>query len=452
LNKFNTRMFKIFRNTIKYGDQIFLRDPDTFQLLWIDPVNLQKVIVNESQGRTPEQYVIRDMSPNFENQVASQRPNQDAPVPAYATAAPMQFSGLGGSQTTDTGRRITLGVNESCIDAEHVVHLSTSEGLDKFYPFGQSVLESVFKVYKQKEMLEDAILIYRIQRAPERRVFKIFTGNLQGNMATAFVERIKNEAHQKRIPGAQGGMDATYNPLSINEDYFFPVGPEGKGSSVEILPGGQQLGEIDDLRFFNNKLARGLRVPASYLPQGPEDNTQAVNDGKLGTALIQEHRFNQYCIRLQRGLAQVLDREFKMFLKWRGFNIDSAMFQLEFPEPQNFSSYRDAELATAQIAAFSQIVGTPFISKRFAMEKYLGLTKDEIAKNAKLWRQEAGKTMKVQTTSGDLRSAGASSGSVSADQDLEGMDFGGDMGADTADMGGDTADTATADVEAAPEV
>ena len=82
------------------------------------------------------------------------------------------------------------------------------------------------------------------------------------------------------------------------------------------------IGEIDDLKYFNNKMARGLRVPSSYLPTGPDDSDRALTDGKVGTALIQEYRFNQYCERLQALIVQKLDDEFKMFLKWRGFNIE----------------------------------------------------------------------------------------------------------------------------------
>ena len=193
-------------------------------------------------------------------------------------------------------------------------------------------------LFRSKQLLEDSVLIYRVARAPERRVFKIDVGNMPSHLAMQFVERVKNEMHQRRIPTTTGGgtnmMDSSYNPLSINEDYFFPVTADGRGSSVDTLQGGQNLGEIDDLKYFNNKMARGLRVPSSYLPTGPDDSSVAFNDGKVGTALIQEFRFNQYCERLQKLIVQKLDDEFKMFLKWRGFNIDSGLFNLEFNEPQ----------------------------------------------------------------------------------------------------------------------
>jgi hypothetical protein len=297
--------------------------------------------------------------------------------------------------------------------------MSLNEGLDVFWPFGRSVLEQIYKVFKQKELLEDSILIYRVSRAPERRIFKIDVGNMPSHLAMAFVERVKNEMHQRRIPTITGGganmMDASYNPLSINEDYFFPQGQDGRGSSVETLPGGQNLGEIDDLKYFNNKMARGLRVPSSYLPTGPDDSDRAMNDGKVGTALIQEYRFNQYCERLQSQISQKLDDEFKMFLKWRGFNIDSGLFTLSFCEPQNFASYRQSELDNTRIQAFTSLEQLPYMSKRFMLQRFLGLTEDEIRENEEMWREERDNP-ELQTAGGaDLRSVGITPGAMETD-------------------------------------
>jgi hypothetical protein len=420
LNEFNKRIFKIFRNVIKYGDQVFIRDPETFKLFWTEMSKVTKVIVNEAEGKKPEQYIVKDLNPNFQNLTVtavstsdtfSNHPQVGGPSGSYAQPnAP--FSG---------GSRFQHQQNEAVINAEHVVHISLTEGLDVFWPFGNSVLENVFKVFKQKELLEDAIIIYRVQRAPERRVFKIDVGNMPTHMAMAFVDRIKNEIAQRRIPTQTGGggnmMDATYNPLSTNEDYFFPVTADGRGSSVEPLPGGQNLGEITDLRFFTNKLFRGLRIPSSYLPTGLEDGTQSMNDGKVGTALIQEWRFNQYCKRLQGMVVDKLDQEFKMFMRWRGINIDSSLFDLVFEEPQNFASYSQAEADQARIATFTQLEAYPYFSKRWLMERFLGLSEQEMNDNERLWNEEQGDVETAPAEGADLRSVGVTPGGIS--QDLE---------------------------------
>jgi hypothetical protein len=442
LNKMDQRIFKLFRNTIKYGDQVFVRDPETFEMYWVDMVKVARVIVNESEGKRPEQYIIRDINPNFQNMSVAQKTTQDYYV-SRATGSIGQnnytapngggYGGAGGSGQS----RFTQAMNETCIDARHVVHLSLNEGLDYFWPFGQSILENIFKVYKQKELLEDSVLIYRVQRAPERRVFKIDVGDMPSHMAMQFVERVKNEMHQRRIPTITGGganmMDASYNPLSINEDFFFPFnGSSGRGSSVDTLAGGTNLGEIDDLKYFNNKMARGLRVPSSYLPTGPDDSNLAMNDGRVGTALIQEYRFNQYCMRLQRAIMQKLDDEFKMFLRWRGFNIDAGLFSISFCEPQNFASYRQSELDTTRIAAFTQLEQMPYMSKRFMMKRYLGLTEEEIVENEQLWREERDEPELTTTQGQDLRSIGVTPAGLEQDiamgQELAGAEMGAEAG------------------------
>jgi hypothetical protein len=427
LNEFDTRVFKIFRNVIKYGDQVFVRDPENFKLYWIDMVKVIKVIVNESEGKKPEQYVLKDLNINLQNLTVAQKTNSDfAANPATGLGGTGGGgSGAGGGYTVPSmpyntsGSRFTLGQSEAAVDAKHMVHLSLTEGLDRFWPFGQSILENIFKVYKQKELLEDAVLIYRVQRAPERRMFKIDVGNMPSHMAMAFVERIKNEIHQRRIPSIYGGqsvVDATYNPLSMNEDYFFPVTADGRGSSVEVLPGGQNLGEIDDLRYFNNRLARGLRVPSSYLPTGPDDSNTPLSDGRVGTAMIQEFRFNQYCERLQNYVALKLDEEFKLFMRWRGFNIDSGLFTLKFNPPQNFAAYRQSELDNARVSTFASMEAFPYISKRFALERFLGLTEEEITKNEQLWHEENDSHEEQTPTGSDLRNVGVSVGGIESDE------------------------------------
>jgi hypothetical protein len=424
LNEFDQRMFKIFRNTLKYGDQIFIRDPETYKWYWSEMNRVSKVVVNESQGKKPEIYYIRDIAPNLQNNTITKQPG---PNDTYAHAPYMggSRSYTAGGEVFSPNNRFGAGNNEFPVDAEHVIHLSLTEGLDVNWPFGVSLFEGIFKVFKQKELLEDAIIIYRVQRAPERRMFKIDVGNMPAHLAMQFVERVKNEIHQRRIPTQGGGgqnlMDASYNPLSINEDYFFPQTADGRGSSVEVLPGGQNLGEIDDLRYFTNKLYRSLRIPSSYLPTGPEDSDRVFNDGKVTTALIQEFRFNEYCKRIQRYISPKFDTEFKMFLKYRGFNLDNSIFELRYSEPQNFAAYREMELNASRISSFTGIAQTEFLSKRFMLKKYLGLTELELAENDKLWHEERGQDEPSNLLQGsDLRTVGVTPGGINTDMDTLG--------------------------------
>ena len=421
--QFETRIFRIVRNAFKYGDCFFVRDPETKKWLFVDAAKVSKIIVNESEGKIPEQYVIRDINFNFKELIAV-TPHGTANTAPSGTSSYTSGGGFGrgmvGAAAQPPGTRFSNQQNEIAIDAKNVVHISLSEGLDNNYPFGNSLLESVFKVYKQKELLEDAIIIYRIQRAPERRIFYVDVGNMPAHMAMSFVERVKNEIQQRRIPSSTGGganvIDASYNPLSVNEDYFFPQTAEGRGSKVETLPGGTNLGEITDLRYFTNKLFRALRIPSSYLPTAIDEQPNTVADGKVGTAYIQELRFNEYCKRLQSMIVETFDLEFKLWLHYQGVNIDSSLFELKFNQPQNFAAYRQSELDTARAATFTQVVQIPHLSKRFAMKRFLGMTEDEIKENEKLWMEEQGANIKPPTDAAtELRAAGITPGGMAAE-------------------------------------
>jgi hypothetical protein len=236
----------------------------------------------------------------------------------------------------------------------------------------------------------------------------------------AFVERVKNEIQQRRIPSSTGGgnnvVDSSYNPLSSSEDYFFPQTAEGRGSKVDTLPGGTNLGEITDLRYFTNKLFRALRIPAAYLPTSIDEASNTISDGKVGTAYIQELRFNEYCKRLQSNIVETFDLEFKLWLNNQGINIDSSLFELKFNTPQNFAAYRQAEMDTARAATFAQLQEIPHLSKRFALKRFLGLTEEEIKENERMWREEQGNNLKAPADAGGaMRSVGITPGGMSAE-------------------------------------
>ena len=449
---FETRIFRIVRNTFKYGDCFFVRDPQTQKWLFVDAAKVTKIIVNESEGKIPEQYVIKDINFNFKELIATTPHNTTNTAPSGTSSYSSgggQGRGMVGAAAQSPGTRFHNQTNEVTVDAKHVVHITLSEGLDNNYPFGNSLLESVFKVYKQKELLEDAIIIYRIQRAPERRIFYVDVGNMPAHMAMSFVERVKNEIQQRRIPSSTGGgqnmVDASYNPLSASEDYFFPQTAEGRGSKVETLPGGTNLGEITDLRYFTNKLFRALRIPSAYLPTAVDEAPNSLADGKVGTAYIQELRFNEYCKRLQAMVVETFDVEFKYWMNNNGINIDSSLFELKFNEPQNFAAYRQAELDTTRAAIFAQVQEMPHLSKRFALKRFLGLSEEEIKENERMWREENGGNLKpAPDASSEMRSIGITPGTLGAETGAQ------DQEADPAMAAAAEAQAAAPEDQAAP--
>ena len=421
LNDFSRRAFKMVRSTLKYGDQFLIRDPETYKLYWTDPANIEKVIVNESKGKKIETYFVKNLEANFEQLAATSA--------AALHSRPYGAGGgmlAGGNIGTSAGARndTSQGASQGMpVDATHVVQLSLTEGMDHNWPFGISILEPVFKVFKQKELLEDSIIIYRVHRAPERRVFFIDVGNMPPHKAQQYLEKVKYEVQQKRVPNknkdGQNVADAAYNPMSMLEDYFFAQTADGRGSKVDTLPGGTNLGEIDDLKYFNNKLLRGLRVPSSYLPTGPDDGTAQHNDGKVGVAYIQEHQFAKYCQRLQRQIIRNLDREFKMYLNYKGIEIDNSTFSVEFTDPQNFSSYRELDLDTQRAQLFTGLEAVPYLSQQFKLKKYLGLSEEEMRDNEHYWKQENKyNTSGAGTEDVGLRNVGVRPG-PSADLDID---------------------------------
>lgn len=404
INEFDKRVWRLVRSVLKYGDQFFIRDPDSYKLFWVSPDKIDSVVVDESKGKKPEQYIIRDLDANLQTLVATGNQKKPSDQRGYSSG-PLASGQQGGAINTagrTPGARFNPGVGGAqtgagaglayYVDSDNVVHMSLSEGMDNVWPFGVSILENVFKVFKQMELIEDAVIIYRVQRAPERRVFYVDTGKLPNHRAMAYLERIKNEIQQKRIPSRTGGqnniIDATYNPMSMLEDYFFAQSADGKGSRVETLPGGDQLGQIDDMKYFHHKIRTGLRVPRSYMPDFDDGGGAIFNDGRVGTAYIEELRFTKYCVRLQNMISPHLDREFKLFCKNRGINIHASLFELVFNEPQNFSKYRQTEVDGAVLTVYSQVADIPHISKRMGLLKYAGWTPDEVLNNEKWWAEE----------------------------------------------------------------
>lgn len=389
LNELNKSMWYIFRKTLLYGDLFFIRDPETFKLNWVDGKKVQSVFVDNRQGKVPQAYLISDLDLHIQDRLATTTQDQNTIHPFFAGKS-MKQSASPFAQPTQG--RFSNSPNQTPVDARHVVHISLNVGMDAIWPFGTSILEPVYKTFRQKQLLEDAMVIYRIQRAPERRVFYIDVGDLPANKADVLLQRVKNEIHQRRIPSRNGNgasvSDAVYNPMSIMEDYFFAQTPEGRGSKVEVLPGGEGIANIEDLKYFNNKLIRGLGVPANYISTGPEDSQALYSDGKTGAALQQEAKFTRLCMRIQSIIASALDKEFKHYLVKSGVEIDNSLFELTFNPPQNFAQYAQMERDAALVSSFQQLDAMKYFSKRFIMKRFLCLTDEEIEENIRMWKEE----------------------------------------------------------------
>jgi hypothetical protein len=207
----------------------------------------------------------------------------------------------------------------------------------------------------------------------------------------AYLEGIKNEIRQRKVPTFGGGVeqvDSVYNPQSMSEDFFFAQRPDGKGSKVDTLPGGQGLGELADLEYFQWKVFRGLRIPLSYMREGQDGGI--FNDGKSGTAYIQELRFAMYIKRLQNYITRTMDVEFKRYIRMTGITVDPTIFRVKLPEPENFGIYRQQQLDNDLLGTYTNANGIEHMSKRFGLKKYLQLSDEEILLNERMRAEELG--------------------------------------------------------------
>jgi len=364
MHDLDTRLFKIARLTVKYGDVFFRKRGIGDKWEFIHPKNVVAALVDHLDASKVIAWQIK-------NDVKRPR--------------------LGG-YGMPIGAKEDNQYDTELVDAREIVRFTINDDMSDTQPFGESILRPVYRSHKQKELLEDAVIIYRIQRAPERRVFYIDVGKMPPQRVKTYLEQIKNEIRQKKIPninGGQGEVDSVYNPQSMNEDFFFASRPDGRGSKVETLPGGQGLGELADLEYFQRKVWRGLRVPASYMIEQQEGG-QIWNDGKVGVAYIQELRFFLFVQRLQSYVEKSLDLEFKKYLRRCNITIDESMYVVRLPEPSNFGKYRQQEVDSGLLTQIGSADGISYLSKRFILNRFLCLSDEEIAMNERLKREEIG--------------------------------------------------------------
>lgn len=417
IHDFTDHLFEIVRTVVKFGDCFFIKNSMGDKWTYIHPRHVLAASVSQMDVTDVRGWLINA---------------------SYREMGQLKASQFQTSKTSQEAEPV---------DASKVVRFTLSTQMSDSAPFGDSILRPVYKAFKQQELLEDAIIIYRITRAPERRVFYMDVGKMPPARVKSYLESVKNELKQKKIPSmnqntGSSQVESVYNPQSMTEDFFFAQQANGKGSRVEVLPGGQGLGELRDLEYFQEKVFRGLRIPTSYMPKGNGDNP-IFNDGKIGQSYVEEMRFAGFVKRLQRNIERTLDHEFKKFLTEMQINIDPTLFKLRLPEAANFGKYRQQELDSALLNTFSNAEGINALSKRFVMKRYLQLSDAELATNEKLKAEELG----IDRNSPDLlqrlyaEGGGEEMGGAGGLGDLgTGGDFGMDMSTTDVDLDGDLPD------------
>jgi hypothetical protein len=278
-------------------------------------------------------------------------------------------------------------------------------GDDRKLPYGTSMLEKARRIWKQLLLSEDAMLIYRVSRAPERRVFKVFVGNMDDKDVDAYVQRVASKFKRDQISDpATGNVDMRYNQLAVDQDFFIPVRDPAATNPIETLPGGTNLAEIADIEYIQKKLVTALRIPKAYL--GFEE---AVGDGKNLSLL--DIRFARTINRIQKSMIAELNKIAIIHLFLLGFEDELTNFTLALTNPSKQSDLLGIEVWKEKITLYKDAVAeipnsVAPVSASWAKKHILGFSDEEIRLDIQQQRveravsAELGKTAEVITTTG----------------------------------------------------
>jgi len=251
-------------------------------------------------------------------------------------------------------------------------------GDDRKLPYGTSMLDKVRRIWKQLLLAEDAMLIYRTSRAPERRVFKVFVGNMDDKDIEAYVQRVASKFKRDTVVDQRNGqVDMRYNQMAIDQDYFIPVRDPAAPSPIETLAGAQNLGEIADIEYIQKKLLAALRIPKAFL--GFEE---VVGDGK--NLALMDIRFARTINRVQKSLVQELNKIALIHLYLLGLEDELENFTLGLTNPSSQADLLKIEQWKEKVTLYKDAtsdqsqVGILPVSHTWAKKNILGMSDNEV--------------------------------------------------------------------------
>jgi hypothetical protein len=336
----NTNLPMWTRNTCKYGDN--------FVYLKLDP---EKGVVGCMQ--LPNIEIER-----LERGMPAQASRQNVDEPAE-----------------NKGLRFKWKAKDMEFNSWEIAHFRLL-GDDRKLPYGTSMLEKARRIWKQLLLSEDAMLIYRTSRAPERRVFKVFVGNMDDKDVEPYVQRVANKFKRSQVVDSQtGNVDMRFNQMAVDQDYFIPVRDPAAATPIDTLPGGQNLGEIADIEYIQKKLLTALRVPKAFL--GFEE---PVGDGK-NLSLI-DIRFARTINRIQKSMVAELNKIAIVHLFLLGFEDELSNFTLSLTNPSSQADLLKIDIWKEKVALYKECVtsieGIAPTSVSWAKKHVMGFSDEEI--------------------------------------------------------------------------
>ena len=269
------------------------------------------------------------------------------------------------------------------LDKNQIVHFRLFTSDPKFYPYGKSVAAYGVQTFRSLRLMEDAMLIYRLARAPERRIFYIDVGNLPTSKAELFMERVK-EKFKKEKYFRNKGIDNRYNPLAADEDYFVPI--KGQQSTrIETLPGAQNLGEVSDVSYFWDKLLAALKVPRDYVVETKDK----APDRKANLSEL-DVKFARACARIQHDIEVGLELIAKRHLAMKNFPISLInSVKIQLPDPSDRFTKRKLEIDSARLAIIQTVTQTQLFPKDYIYREYFDMSDGEITLLKEKLKQES---------------------------------------------------------------
>jgi hypothetical protein len=282
-------------------------------------------------------------------------------------------------------------------DKDQVVHISYGTGLNKYDVKG--FLESCVRVYNQLKNLEDAVVIYRISRSAERRIWNVATRNMPKTKAEEYIKGLM-QRYRKRIKydSSTGAMDSAQNVQAMIEDYWFAKGSDGEQTTVDTLPAAQNLGEMEDVKYFQKKLYKNLKLPSTRWSDVETGNQYST--GKSGEVSQEEIKFSNFITRLQKKFKYVLFDTFIIILRLRGRDdayLDYSLYNIKFSESNLYKRYKELELLESRFALLGNIdsfIYKPeenpngYFSQEFVLRKWFMMTDEEFELNKMLKEKE----------------------------------------------------------------
>ena len=398
----------IIRNTVKYGD--------CFMETILDVNNPRKGIQR-----------IKVLNPNFIIRVE----NEYGYLTDFLQEIPDKEDWAAyGSASMDM-----VGAKYITLDRNQIVHFRLRTSDPGYYPYGKSIASLAIRVFRSLKLMEDAMLIYRLARAPERRIFYIDVANMPATKAEMFIEKVKEKFKKEKYydPNSQT-IDARYNPLSADEDFFVPT-RGNQGTKIDTLPGAQNLGEVDDVRYFRDKLLAALKVPKDYIVEKDKSPERKANLSQL------DAKFARVIGRVQQQVEMGFEQIARRHLTLVGFPAHLVReLRIQLPDPSDVFTKRKMEIDEQKARVVQAVVGLGIFPKSTIYKEFYDMNEQEIAEVMNELEQEQEKAAdaeqqkEMQTAQG-----GSEVDQKGKDQDMDRDQAGKDMDA-ARDEGGKQAD------------